>query len=112
MPPMPPISGAAGAASFRLDFFSNHSFGCDQKTRNRCCVLQCRTNHLCRVDNASFDHVGELIVLGVITIIVVFAFKQFANDHGAFRSGVLGNVAGWCLQCATNDFDTNFLIPI
>ena len=80
---MPPMSGACQR---QLDLLSALAFSATiasvvtSKARNRGRILERRTYNLSRVNNARLDHVSELIVLGVVTDIVVFAFNKFAND--------------------------------
>ena len=97
---------------FWLWLFSNHSFGCDQQSSNRRCILQSRTYDFGRIDNTGFNHVGIFVVLGIITHVYIAAFHKLANNDRSFGTSVFRDIAGRSLQRATNDVDTNFLIAV
>ena len=59
MPPMPPPGGMPPpAAGVLLRQFGDHGFGGDQESRDGSRVLDRRTNHLGRVDDALGDQVA------------------------------------------------------
>jgi hypothetical protein len=72
-----------GAAGVLLRQFGDHRFGGDQERRDGCCVLDCHTNHLGRVDNALGDQVAVFAGLRVEAVGILLLLEDLAEDDAA-----------------------------
>src|SRR4051794_26120528 len=85
---------AGACAGVLLRQFGHHCFGGDQESRNRSCVLDRRTNHLGRVDDALLDEIAVFTGLRVEAVIVRLVLEDLADDHGAVLARVDRDLAG------------------
>src|ERR1700730_13396746 len=103
---------AAAAAGVLLRQFGHHGFGGDQKSRNRGCVLDRRTNHLGRVDDALLDEVAIFAGLRVKAPIVGLVLEDLADDDGAVLACVDRDLARRPGQCLAHDLDAGLLVVV
>src|SRR6185437_13600396 len=73
---------AAARACVLLRQFGHHGFGGDQERRNRGCVLDRRTDHLGRVDDALLDEVAIFAGLRVEAVRIRLVLEDLADDDG------------------------------
>ena len=92
--------------------FGDHGFCGDQKTGDRCCILQGRPNNLGRVNNALGDEVYILAVLGVKAVGVLILLEDLADDDGTVLAGVDGDLARRSGQRLAHDLDAMLLVLV
>jgi hypothetical protein len=113
MPPMPPPEGMPPARAPWFFFGSSATMGSVVKeSRDGRRVLDRRTNHLGRVDDALGDQVAVFAGLRVETIIVLVLLEDLAEDDGAVFARVDRDLAGRRGQRLAHDLDTGLLVVV
>src|SRR5258707_8091959 len=104
--------GHTAAAGVLLRQFGHHGFGGDQKCGNRCCVLDRRTNHLGRVDDALRDQVDVFAGLRVEAVGVLVLLEDLADDDGAVLARVDRDLACRPGERLADDLDASLLVVV
>src|SRR5579863_381335 len=89
----------------------HHDLGREQQARHRGGVLQRKTGHLGRVQNAGLEHVAELARGGVVAE-GALAFLHTVENHGSVLAGVLDDLAQRLLDRAGQNADADRLVLI
>ena len=100
-------AAAGGCAGLRLGFLYHQALGGEHHAGDRGCVLDRGAGHLGRVDDTLSDQVAE--GAGRRGVSRAVAADRF-DDHAAFYTGVVGDLAGRLFEGAADDVDTNLLI--
>src|SRR6266700_1537903 len=103
---------AAAGRGVLLRQLGDHGFGGDQECRNRCRILDRRTNHLGRVDDALGDQVAVLAGLRVEAVGILVLLEDLADDDGAVLARVDRDLAGRRRQRLAHDLDAGLLVVV
>src|SRR5215216_3919083 len=103
---------AAAAALVLLRQFGDHGFGGDQESRDRGRVLDRRTNHLGRVDDALGDQVAVFAGLRVEAVIVLLLLEDLADDDGTVFACVDRDLASGPGKRLAHDLDAGLLVVV
>src|SRR3954449_1080601 len=103
---------SAAGLSVLLRQFGHHGFGGDQESRNRGCVLDRRTDHLGRVDDALLDEVAVFTGLRVEAVVVRLVLEDLADDDGTVLARVDRDLASRPGQRLANDLDAGLLVVV
>src|SRR6266700_757764 len=103
---------AAAGRGVLLRQLGDHGFGGDQECRNRCRILDRRTNHLGRVDDALGDQVAVLAGLRVEAVGILVLLEDLADDDGAVLARVDRDLAGRRRQRLADDLDAGLLVVV
>src|SRR4051794_21835753 len=103
---------ATAAAGVLLRQLGHHGFGGDQQRRNRGCVLDRRTDHLGRVDDALLDEVAVFTGLRVEAVVVRLVLEDLADDDGTVLARVDRDLASRPGQRLANDLDAGLLVVV
>ena len=95
-----------------LRLFGYHRFGRHQKACYRGGILKRSTNDLGRVNNALRVEITVFACLCVPAKGEVRLLAQLADDNGAFRAGVFGDLTDGCLDCTADDINADPLILV
>ena len=91
---------------------SHARFGCDEEAGHRRSILQRRAHDLGWVDDAFFDQVAILVVLGIVAKRGRLLIGHLANDDRPFDARILGNLPDRRLERAADDIDAGLLIIV
>src|SRR6267143_2919385 len=94
-----------------FDQLSHHRLGREQQPGDGCRVLQRGAAHLGRIEHTHFDHITELLGLGVEAEIA-FSFRDLVHDHRRFGAGIGDDHAQWLFQGSPDDLDAGFLVGV
>src|SRR6516225_11446816 len=94
-----------------LGSLGHHHLRREQQTRHRSGVLQCKTGHLGRVENALIEHVPEL-ARGGVPAECTLAFLDAVQDDRSVLAGVVDDLAQRLLDRAGEDTDTDVLVLV
>src|SRR3954449_10169916 len=103
---------SAAGLSVLLRQLGHHGFGGDQESRNRGCVLDRRTDHLGRVDDALLDEVAVFTGLRVEAVVVRLVLEDLADDDGTVLARVDRDLASRPGQRLANDLDAGLLVVV
>src|SRR6478672_2791421 len=99
-------------AGVLLRNFGHHSFGGDQESRNRGCVLDRHTHDLGRVDDALGDEVGIFPGLGIEAPGVLILLQDLADHHRTIFATIDRDLAGRVGQRLAHDLDAGLLVVV
>jgi len=108
MPPIPPMSGMAGAAVDLAD----GRFGGQQEAGDGGGVLQGDALDFERIDDSCFEHIDVLTGRGVEPFIGFTAVGDFVGDDTGVKSGVLGDLLDRGFDGAEDDLGPDLLIAL
>src|SRR5579864_3779918 len=94
-----------------LRSLSHHDFRREQQPRHRSGVLQRKTRHLGRIQDAFFEHVPEL-ARGRVPPESALAFLDPVENHRGILAGVVDDLAQRLLDGAGEDADTDVLVLV
>src|SRR6266853_5146521 len=103
--------GMASGVLLLFDQLGNHRLGGEEQPGNRSRILQRRAAHLGRIEHAHFDHIAELLGLGVEAE-VALALRDLVHHDRRLRAGVGNDLAERLLERTRHDPDARILIGV
>ncbi len=110
---VPAVHAAVAAGRGRnlgLGKLDNQGFSGEKETSNRGCVLECRTGHLGRVDDACLDKVLEDTGKGVVSVVLLFGCEDLGCDDSAFFAGIGDDLPQRLFEGAAHDLRSDLLV--
>src|SRR6185369_6365599 len=104
----------AGSCALLLVFldFGHQSFGGEHQAGYGSSVLQREASDFSGVDNAHLDHVAVVACIRVEAEVIVLGIADLADDHSAFKAGVVRDLASGLFESALHDAGANRLIIV
>ena len=79
---------------------------------NGCCILQCRSRYLGRVNDAGRDHIDILLVVRIKAVADLVCADDLVDDNAALQTCVQCDLTERCLQCGADDLCTCLLVAV
>src|SRR6185437_4701276 len=96
--------------SLGLGKFHHHGFSGEQETGDRSCVLQCRSGHLGRVDDAGLHQILVDACFGVVSEVKVLGREYLGGHHRTLFAGIGGDLAQRLFEGSAHDLCTCFFV--
>src|SRR6185437_12864667 len=106
------MAAARSRGLLLLGNVAHHRFGRQHQTSDRRRVLQSRTGHLRRVDDARLNQVFVLFGGRVEAVVGVGVVTDFTHDDRAFESGVADDLADRLFAGAADDIHADLFIAV